>query len=179
MVAAGILGGLALVMMQLSKSQNQQSVRSKVYLDLTQLKTEIQTYMTGPAHCNANFYNKTVGANFNPTAVYSCATTLTTNCGSSGGIANAKIPVFASGSAWAAPFDRVRVTGLVAYINPLTPIAPATKIISSASLKVSFQTKDMAGAKTMADFTYNTPVVLSNTGQILGCPKSLNSTVPY
>ena len=62
MIAAAAMGGLAVVLVQMAKTQSQQSAKSKISLDLAQMKSEIQTYFSNPAHCNANFYRKSQGA---------------------------------------------------------------------------------------------------------------------
>jgi hypothetical protein len=179
MVAAAMLGGIALVMLQLSKSQNTQTVQSKISLDLAQLKTDIQSYLSNPAHCNVNFKGLT-SAGITPVAIYACTEANLNNCQTRGPGANiaARIPV-TNGAVWTPPYERVRVSAVTIAIASATPTAPSTAVITTATLNVTIQTKDMTGVKTLPQVLGFTAPVVFNGTIVTGCPKNLNSTIPF
>lgn len=185
MVAAGVLGGLTLVMLEITKQQAAQSVDSKISFDLTQMKSEIQTYLSSPAHCNANFYGRGPGpASPSPTAIFRCTSTTTPACHSAPGSGNSSAKITVNNSNWfntGSISERVRVSALSLSVEPLTPVAPAVSIITTGTLIVTFQSYTLRATNSIKTeiVTFNTPVLFGSGGTVIGCPQSWNSTLPY
>ena len=183
MIAAAAMGGLAVVLVQMAKTQSQQSAKSKISLDLAQMKSEIQTYFSNPAHCNANFYRKSQGA-LTITQIKKCSSTSAAgSCGSVAGPTSQSVYTASSATPWTGP-DRVRINSMTGSISSVTtPTAPAV-VIASATVTVKFDTKELqiGNAQTIKSneqITYNVPVLIDSVGTVSGCPKNMNSTVPY
>lgn len=179
MIAVAILGGIALVMMQMTKEQTKQQVQSRIDADLAQAKQEIASLMANPAHCNANFYNKT--GTSSPVAIYTCSTTNAASCRGGGGVLVSKFPKL-TGATWTgggvSDHHRVRVSNITLTIADLNPAPPATLVITTASLQVQFQTKNLTTTRFEKPITFSTPVVY-NGSIVVGCPKTWNSTVLF
>jgi prepilin-type N-terminal cleavage/methylation domain-containing protein len=175
LIAAGILGGVALVMLQLTKDQSTQSAKNKFNVDLAQFKTEVQTILQSPAHCQANFYNKTSGTS-NPTSIYSCNTTTAGACRP--GVPVSKFPVYTTD--WNPTStkisDRIRISGISMTISP----AVTGTALSSATVVVSLQTRPNLSqtVSTNESVSISVPVVMT-ASTVIGCPKSFNSTLTY
>ena len=58
MIAFSAMAGLILVTMELTKQQKAQIVEAQVESDVAQMKAGIQTILSTPQHCNANFSYK-------------------------------------------------------------------------------------------------------------------------
>ena len=182
MISALVMGGLGLVMMEITKQQSTQGVDYQITADVAQMKTEIQTYLTSPAHCNANFWGKGPGASVPaPTAVFRCTSTVSLDCHvpPGTGASVSQIPK-ATGSTWTGTgsiSNRVRISNLVATVTPLAIPSGVTKVLTIATLAVTFDKKYLKGIK-QETFTYSTPVVWDG-GTVQGCPRTWNSTTPY
>ena len=192
MVTAAILGGLALVLMQLSKQQTEQTVASNISNDMAQLKTQIQSYLLAPSHCNANFYNVTntsSGSPYQPAGgIATCGplgTASTDSCLGTSAVVPNTIKKSNTTDDWsqATGTKRVRVTGVDLWVDNLVPPS-GTSVVSTGYMKVTFQSKLFkpnptypSGVKT-DQVLYKTPVVW-NGSRVTGCPKSWNSTVIY
>jgi prepilin-type N-terminal cleavage/methylation domain-containing protein len=193
MVTAAILGGLALVLSQLSKQQSEQTVASAISNDTSMLKTQIQSYLMAPSHCNANFYGVTATASTSPyqptNGINTCGST-TDSCRGSSAVVQGTIKKFTDDATvntnWAtAPGSkRVRVSGVDLWADRLVIPSGSTAIVSTGYMKVTLQAKLMKATPTyptgvkVDSLLFKTPVVWDGT-KVSGCPKSWNSTVPY
>ena len=193
MVTAAILGGLALVLSQLSKQQGEQNVTSAISNDTSMIKTQIQSYLMAPSHCNANFYGVTAIASTSPyqpaEGINTCGSN-TDSCRGSAAVMKGTVKKFTDDTTvstnWAtAPgAKRVRVSGVDLWADKLVIPSGSTAIVSTGYMKVTLQSKLMkptgaypTGVK-VDTLLFKTPVVWNGT-QVTGCPKSWNSTVPY
>lgn len=181
LIAAGILGGVAVGMMALMKQQTDQSIEGKVQADLAQAKAEIIAAITTPANCNANFYSKTISG-FTMSDIKTCNGSA---CGSGGGTGVTKIAtVSTSGSpeVWTGTgiSERVKLVSITPTIAPVTLVSPATRALTTVTLDLVFRHKQTGNRppKNLPSMKFTT-VVVANTTTILGCPKSWNSTVVY
>ena len=178
LVAVGILGVLTLAMLQMTKSQSDQSVNAKIATDISQIKVQIQSIITNPPHCNANFFGKT-GA-ISATSVYQCSTYTAGACRTTGS-PQSKIPV--NSSSWTgtgSSSERVRVSSLSLSVVSVAVPSGLTSVMSTGMITATFQAKALNGrVKTEDPITFNTPVVINSAGTVLGCPKSWNSTEVY
>jgi prepilin-type N-terminal cleavage/methylation domain-containing protein len=193
MVTAAILGGLALVLSQLSKQQGEQTVASGISNDTSMIKTQIQSYLMAPSHCNANFYGVSAINSTSPyqpaAGINTCGST-TDSCRGSAAVVTGTIKKFTDDATvsanWAtAPGNkRVRVSGVDLWVDKLVIPAGSSAIVSTGYMKVTLQSKlfkptgaNPTGVK-VDSLLFKTPVVWNGT-MITGCPKSWNSTVPY
>jgi hypothetical protein len=183
MIAAGILGGIAVVMLQITKDQASQSVKSKVSNDLAQFKSRLLALILNPANCNANFAGLAASTTHTPSQIYSC-TLAGAHCQAGPGSANTGITYPVDTADWVSNntkiSDRIRVEGISIAVSSTT----ATRAISNAKVTITLNTRpDMMknGVQTYKTETINidVPVVLQGSGTIQGCPKAWNSTVIY
>jgi hypothetical protein len=187
MVAALILGGIGLGVMQLAKQQGNQTIRSRTDADIAQAKAEILALLTNPAHCNANFTGlspSAAGGDVMTAGVFTlkrCDTTVSANCLSSGQVTKYSLLGTSTwpGSAGGGVTDRVQITRVVRTIPLVTPVSPATKAISNATLEITFSAKQLSGIITTEKMNFTTAVVFNNSGTIAGCPRSWNTTNVY
>lgn len=178
MIAAGILGGLGLVFMQLAKEQSKQTVQSKIDSDFAQAKQDIASILSNPANCNANFFGKLGTANQDVAGIFTCNAMTPGSCRP--GAPVAKYPE-RTGTNWAGTgiSDRVRVSTVTVSVLDIDPVAPATLALTTASLTVTMETKAFNQVvKAEKALTFSTPVVYNGTS-VVGCPKVWNSTVIY
>ncbi len=193
MVAAGILGGLAIVMFQISKDQAGTMLKSKVNTDVGQFKSEVIQLFGVPTNCNANVATLNVGTNTPITAINVCAIRASAGCmAATAGSRAVRFPVYtpATGTeVWPQTStrisDRVRVKSISAVLTGATGVA-----LSTAKFTITLETKPALPRTTNAGTSaqvvvlkdeiveVNVPVVMSGS-TVLGCPKSWNSTVPY
>jgi prepilin-type N-terminal cleavage/methylation domain-containing protein len=193
MVTAAILGGLALVLVQLSKQQTEQTVASNISNDMSMMKTQIQSYLLAPSHCNANFYGVTQTSSAAPyqpaEGINTCGST-TDSCRGSAAVQKGTIKKYTDDATqtnnWATTpgSKRVRVSGVDLWVDRLVIPSGSTAIVSTGYMKVTFQSKLYKPNSTWSNGVkvdsalYKTPVIW-NGSQVTGCPKSWNSTVPY
>jgi prepilin-type N-terminal cleavage/methylation domain-containing protein len=193
MVTAAILGGLALVLSQLTKQQGEQTVASNISNDTSMIKTQIQSYLMAPSHCNANFYGVSATSSTSPyqpaEGINTCGST-TDSCRGSAAVLKGTIKKFTDDATavanWAtAPGSkRVRVSGVDLWADKLVIPSGSTAIVSTGYMKVTLQSKlykptgaTPTGVK-VDTLLFKSPVVWDGT-KVSGCPKSWNSTVPY
>ena len=189
MIAALIVGGIGVALMQLTKQQTQTTVSSRISADIAQAKAEILTMLTSPANCNANFYGASAGNNVPLTTLYTCNTATTPYCLTSPS-RKTKYAVISSGL-WQPPSstvfsisDRVRISAMERTIVSVTPQAPSIVALTTASIKVTFSSKPLQKNPDLTDkivtetMTFST-AVLFNGSTVTGCPRSLNSTIVY
>ncbi|MDO9181858.1 MAG: prepilin-type N-terminal cleavage/methylation domain-containing protein [Bacteriovorax sp.] len=178
LIAAAVMGVIALGLTSLTKQQAETTVKSKVNAELTQLKNEIFSILSNPNNCNANFYNKLAGATIpGITAINYCSTA--TSCTGAG----TPLPKFPAQSAsWLQTVtkisDRVRITAISITV---TPAITTSAVLSNAQMSVTVENKNRLGVATpKADvLLFNVPVVLGSAGLVTGCPKSWNTTNVY
>ena len=201
LIAAGIMGGLAVAVMFLMKQQGALSTKSKIDSDLAQVKSEISSLLINPAHCNANFKSLSV-----PSSNIAKASILTCNMASG----NARCSNVVAGTT-TAKFVAVAETGgspaldtnwpAGSLINPNLKIsyikvsvaspnlmpAPASQIgLTNATVEVGFSERILkpsganvvAAAKRLNPLKVNV-IVVANASQVLGCPRSWNTTALY
>lgn len=185
MIAAAMMGGLALVMMQIMKSQTNTSVQSGIDADVSQLKSELQAILNNPANCNANFYGKIPPlADVALAQINQCDTFVAGACKPGAPVALTKFTPDASAT-WSANSysKRVRIKSMTLSItNTVAPGGAAPLVLTNATIKVTIQKRLLNN--TIVDlperpFEFNTIVVKDNTPVVVGCPKSWNSTVVY
>lgn len=186
LIAAGILGGLGVVMFQITKDQASQSVRSKVVADVAQFKSQLQAMLLSPVHCNANFATRATGTAA-ATSFYKCNTTVRGPlvCKTAIGSGSTAIyPVFAAASTdWDATHtqitDRIRVRAINITINSVVAIG-----ISNAQVVVQLDTRPDVSKNSAVPLIktetlkIDVPVVM-NAGTVIGCPMTWNTTVVY
>ncbi|MBY0414955.1 MAG: hypothetical protein K2Q18_12365 [Bdellovibrionales bacterium] len=175
MVAVAALGGLSVVMLQITKDQAGQTVKSKVVADIAQFKSQLQSTLLSPAHCQANFFGKTT-ATTSLTEISECSITTTGACRGTG-VANSKFPVYTTN--WTQTntkiSDRVRISAIGVAIQGVTATA-----VSTAKLTITLQTKPEAGKNTVKNETVQVAVPVIMTGNnVIGCPLSWNTTNVY
>ena len=188
------MGGLAVVLLQITKDQTKTQVIGEIDGALVQAQNDILGIVSNPAHCNANFVNKTAdGTNRALTSdrIATCNTVLTGACNGIGAVATDKyIPLHTSD--WNASntkiSNRVRISALTYSAPSTTAMVVGTGqnqgygTIQNLSLNVTFQIKELP--RNGVEFTrtvtktFSVPVIVNGT-VIKGCPKSANSTVPY
>jgi prepilin-type N-terminal cleavage/methylation domain-containing protein len=174
LIAAAIMGGIALVSTQLMQDQANQVIKSKLTSDLAQFRTEVQTLLQNPSHCQANFYNRTAGTS-NPTSITTCSITTAGACRGSGA-ANSKFPVHTA--SWLQTntriSERLRVSALSLTIPSVTGVA-----IGNADLTITVQSRpNMTAAVKTETVFISVPVIISGS-TVIGCPRSFNSTIAY
>ena len=95
MIAFSAMAGLILVTMELTKQQKAQIVEAQVESDVAQMKAEIQTILSTPQHCNANFSYKqqsisgetivmNAGTHEGIPAILKCDSSVVSDCRASG-----------------------------------------------------------------------------------------------
>ncbi|MBC7430318.1 MAG: hypothetical protein H7336_17015 [Bacteriovorax sp.] len=192
MIAVGLIGGISLVLMQLTKTQSRTTVQAKVDADISQMKTEVQTLLTRANSCNANFANKVPGTTYNPTTLYDCVTTV---AGTAGGCATGELGtltvkpnlagnLYITSSPVKTPYsDRFRVTGITVYIDPVV-MGTSQRILTNANVTIDTQVKYLINpgevlpaAKTNPSLKFYTTVIYDGVaGLVIGCPKTWNAT---
>ncbi|MBC7712360.1 MAG: prepilin-type N-terminal cleavage/methylation domain-containing protein [Rhizobacter sp.] len=186
LIAVGLMSGIALVMMQITKDQANQMVKNQVFGDIASFKTEVSSIFTNPAHCNANFIGLTAGTS-HPAILKSCDTTIPNNTCFL--IANTRINRFpvvtaAWGQSTTKIADKIRMKDVKFVISPTTASVTA---LSSVAVEIDLESKPalpvyVGGVPTYQIkqdvITFTVPVVM-NGSNVLGCPKTWNSTVPF
>ena len=188
------MGGLAVVMLQITKDQTKTQVSGDIDGAMVQAQTEILSIISNPAHCNANFVNKIADGTsraLTSDRIATCSTVLVNACNGAGSVSTDKyIPLHTSD--W--KIENTKISSRV-RISALTYSAPSTTAmvvgtgpgqgygtIQNLSLNVTFQIKDLPriGVETTRTVSkiFSVPVIVNGT-VIKGCPKSANSTVPY
>ncbi len=174
LIAAAMLGGIALVMTQLMKDQANQTVKSKLTSDLAQFRTEVQTLLQNPSHCQANFYNKTAGTSA-PTSITLCNTTVAGACRGVGA-ATTRFPVYTTD--WnptnTRVSDRLRVSALSLTVPSVTGVS-----IGNADLRITVQSRPDLNSVVKSESVFISVPVIINGSTVIGCPRSFGSTIPY
>ena len=176
MIAVAIMGGLTLVVMEMMKQQSKQTVSSRISGDLSQMKSEIQAYLTSPTSCDANFYGATATSDA-PAAVYKCTSGA---CLATPGTGSSVARYQSTSTTWYGDSSRVRINAIQRSVVSSTATA-THPILTTATLKVSFQSLQLniaAGGSTVKqenDATYVVPVVWNGT-KVIGCPQTIGST---
>lgn len=192
MIAALIMGGVGIALMQLGKQQSKTTVRSKINSDLAQAKSEILNLLTSPANCNANFYGLSAGTS-SFTEIYACNSSPTQFCLNTGATnKTVKFKVISDGS-WPVPnppttvtiSSKVKITSLsrtITAVNTYPPYAP--NALTTARVDVEFTSMPMEDRTAATDklivekMTFNSSVIY-NGSTVIGCPRSWNSTTVY
>lgn len=173
LIASAMLGGIALVMTQLMKDQATQTVKTKLTSDLAQFRTEVQTLLQNPSHCQANFFNKT--GTSAPTSITLCNTTTAGACRTTGS-PTSRFPVHTAD--WVPAntriSDRLRVSALSLTVPTVTGVA-----IGNADLTVTVQSKPNLNTVVKSETVFVSVPVIMNGATVIGCPRSFNSTIPY
>lgn len=187
LIAAGILGGLGVVMFQITKDQASQTVRSKVIADMAQFKSQLQALLLNPVHCNANFAQKTTtaaGVPFKPAAFYKCDLLTAGACHTGGNPPAGATAVYPINTTdWVQTntkiTDRIRIKNIEFTIGSVI-----AKNISNAKIKVDLElrpdvSKNSALPVVKTETVFIDVPVVMNVGVIEGCPRSWNTTLVY
>lgn len=178
MIAAAILGVISLALMGLMKMQTGSQIDAKNVSDLSAMKNEIQSVLTTPQHCNANFYGKASGTDVPVTYIYKCNVS---NAGACRTASNSSVWLTANSTSWPTTNPtRIRINNIKMTVNA---ISTTTAALTTASLTVQYDIKTSGKVGTSPIIksettTYSVPVIYNGT-TVTGCPKSWNSTVPY
>lgn len=217
LIAAAIMGGVAVVLLQIMKDQAKSKAKSDIELAIGQAQTEIVNLINTPAHCNANFATLATIApppaplpnplpslpTISPAVAPALKTCLNPNVsgacrtGATGATTVSKFPVYHT--SWGANqwepsmtkiSGRVRITSLryEVYTGPTMTPPPATGTgtgygsLQNLKLHVTYEInnenlKEIATTRSITK-VYNTSVIV-NGSSVVGCPRSINSTVPY
>lgn len=177
LIAALIMGGIAVGLAFLMKQQTQQTVKSKTDADIIQLRSEILSTLTSPNGCNANFYGFGPG----PTAVLNfkvCGVAAVGSCRPGG---TNKIPVVTT--SWSPTTtkisDRVRITALSITVQSATPAGAIPAVLTTGTLTATVESRGSiaTGAPSKTEnLIFQVPVVF-NGATVTGCPKSWNTTL--
>lgn len=177
MIATAALCGLSLVMMKMSLAQTNLASKANLDSELSIINGQIMTYLSSPNDCNANFYGRPLtGLNLNSVNVCS-----TNTCHGANAIAvlNKTTNGTSSTDGLWIQGSKVRISNIDYSVPSVTGIA-----LSLLTYKVTFQTRLGASGsvsskmKTLPTKYFYIPVVVSGAN-ILGCPKSWNSTTVY
>ena len=174
MIASAVMGGLGLVMMEITKQQSTQGVEYQITADVAQMKADVQSILSNPANCNANFFQK-VGGTSTPVAIYKCSSFASGGCSGSGAPVAYINVNNASWTNTGSMSSRVRLSALSMYVQGMQ--ASGANRLTFATLTATFQKKTMKTTKS-ENFTFSIPVIYDGT-KVVGCPKSWNSTVPF
>jgi Tfp pilus assembly protein PilV len=169
LLAASIVGGGALLVMNLAGENRKVTTQSEADKEISQASGEIFSLLMDPANCNANFFGLTTGTG-SITAISKC---VGGNCRSPG--SGVKTTVFPVSASWMSSQNmignNVRISSITYRVNRMIGIRHSTLF-----LDVVFN-KNTKPSTTMTK-RYGALVVVDGTA-ILGCPKSWNSTIPY
>ena len=166
-VASALLGVIAIAVISLTKMQSNIQVKSTNDNDLAQLRSEIIALLANPAHCNANFAGITASTP-QPSSISQCPTTTSGSCNT----LNAGTP-----KTWSSTNTRVSITGIQRSFETLTS---TTDIVTTGSIRVTFQIKDTNSVIKTVTQTFTAPVIYNGpTSTVKGCPKSWSSTLVY
>lgn len=201
LIAAGIMGGIAVALTFLMKQQADQSNRSNQDSALALAKSEILAMMANPANCNANLKSVAVSATKTPvTSLKTCAV-------ASGNerCANAlaptdvieKYPATDQAASWEGTGildKRLKITKIERTVAPVSiPSCPNPPCfgLTTANLHITFTRRNVvqnfAGVTEekfqpiQPEFVVPAVVVVSSAAStvVAGCPKSWNSTELY
>lgn len=176
MIAALMLGGIAVGVMFLAKQQTDTSLKSQSESDINQFKSEMLSLLSSPNHCNANFANLTTTSPA-PTGIKTCNVAGTSNCKDGTGTAD-KIPVYTTD--WDKTKTKIsmrtRLSSLSRSFVVSQPKAPAVVMLTTGTLTARLEYRDSSkGTLKTKDVTITVPVITDGT-KVTGCPKSWNST---
>lgn len=179
-VAVGLLGTLSVGIMEITNQQARLAVKSTVDGDFAQLNTQILSYLTNPAHCNANFYplpaNTADGLPHSMSTIKICTGSGIFNCRIIG-TATTKFNV--QNSSWLQSItgisDRIRIESAAYVVNPIQLGATG---LGSLELTLTFGLKPMKTPSVVITKKFYTSVVV-NGASIMGCPRAWNSTIVY
>lgn len=202
LIAAGIMGGIAVALTVLMKQQADQSTRSNQDSALALAKSEIIAMLANPANCNANLKSATISATKTPvTSLKTCASSASNpRCSTALAPADVieKYPATAASASWTNTGvldNRLKVTKIERSIVPVTVSGtcptPPCRGLTTANFHITFTRRNLvqnsAGTTSeqfqeiKPEFVVPAIVVVSSAAPtvVAGCPKSWNSTELY
>jgi hypothetical protein len=190
MMVTGMLALFTLAVTELIKGQKALIIESEIAADMTQMKAEIQSLLSSPQHCNANFSMKVPDEY---PAIYTCSTSGEFDCIPIPGLPGSPVEKFKikSGNDWTntgSASNRVRIVSITTnfeeLVEPLDSHCGGEErcgsVLLGAGIKtmgfmtVKFEKKYSSTKKTIEEFTFTTPVIDIASGAPMGCSNSWN-----
>jgi prepilin-type N-terminal cleavage/methylation domain-containing protein len=180
MMVTGMLALFTLAVTELIKGQKALIIESEIAGDMTQMKAEIQSLLSTPQHCNANFSKKALG---DQPAIYTCSTSGEFDCIPLSDSPGSPVEKFKkkSGTDWTntgSASNRVRIVSIITKFEALevpseSEEALGAGIKTNASMTVIFEKKYLTTTKIeefpltkIEEVTFTTPVIdMGNTSR--------------
>lgn len=168
LVGVGMLGGLSVAVINMTKQQAKLSTQSQIDGDVSEASARILNALNSPKYCDDNFAGKAFSGSFTAAIPLS--------------VIGGTIKPQTSGSAWDHTASAGNITNRLRMNSAswsVTPSSYATRSLAILNLNVVFETTAIENKRKTINKTFTATVIVTNAAPIVGCPKTWNSTVRY